>query len=80
MGEALRKSGPGVHFCQQVGDLDLWQLPISQSAHGRGGVGCFIFDRGDAQGATLNGGIRQRPRFGTGRDNGHGLLDLLLPF
>ncbi len=80
MGETFRKSGPGVHLRQQVGDLDLWQLPIDQSAHGRGGVGCFVLDRGDVQIPITNGDIRQRSRFGPSRDNGHGFLDLLLPF
>ena len=79
VGEAIRETGPGVHLRQQVGDLDLGQLPINQTAHGRGGFGRFVFDRGDAQGATLNGGIREGPSFGSGRDNGYGLLNLLLP-
>ena len=79
MGEALRKTGPGIHLRQQVGDLDLWQLPINQTALGRGGVRRFVCKRGNAQGATLNGDVRQRSRFGSGRYNCYGLLDLLLP-
>ena len=74
VGEAIRKTGPGVHLRQQVGDLDLWQLPINQTAHGGGGVRRFVCDRGNTQGATLNGDVRQRSRFGSGRYNCYGLL------